>query len=88
LKVPQTGWNQIWSRKPCALLAGLKAGAYAYFNHSYYCAPTDASDVAASTDYGMDFCSVVQRENVYGVQFHPEKSQRLGKAILTNFFAI
>lgn len=88
LKVPQTGWNQIWSRKPSALLAGLKAGAYAYFNHSYYCAPGDDADVAATTDYGLDFCSVTQRENVYGVQFHPEKSQRLGKAILTNFFAI
>lgn len=87
-KVPQTGWNQIWGRKPSALLNGLKAGAYAYFNHSYYCAPGDPADVAASTDYGSDFCSVAQHENVCGVQFHPEKSQRLGKAILTNFFAI
>jgi glutamine amidotransferase len=87
-KVPQTGWNQIWERKPSALLRGLKPGAYAYFNHSFYCAPANAADVAASTDYGFDFCSVTQRENVYGVQFHPEKSQRLGKAILSNFFAI
>jgi glutamine amidotransferase len=87
-KVPQTGWNQIWGRKPSALLEGLKPGAYAYFNHSYYCAAENPADVAASTDYAIDFCSVAQRDNVYGVQFHPEKSQRLGKAILSNFFTI
>jgi len=87
-KIPQTGWNQIWERKPSPLLRGVKPGAYAYFNHSYYCAPREADDIAAATDYGIDFCSVVQRANIYGVQFHPEKSQEVGKAILTNFFKV
>jgi len=87
-KIPHTGWNQLWPQKPSALLAGLEVGAYAYFNHSYYCAADDGQDIAASTDYGIDFCSVAQRENVHGVQFHPEKSQQVGKTILANFFGV
>ncbi len=59
---------------------------YAYFNHSYYCAAANPADAAATTDYGIDFCSAVQRENLFGVQFHPEKSQRVGQRVLENFF--
>jgi glutamine amidotransferase len=88
LKIPHTGWNQLWLKKPSPLLAGLDSGVYAYFNHSYYCAAADGEDIAAATDYGLDYCSVAQRENVYGVQFHPEKSQRVGKTILSNFFGV
>jgi len=88
LKIPHTGWNQLWLKKPSALLDGLDSGVYAYFNHSFYCATGEAEDIAAATDYGLDYCSVVQRENIYGVQFHPEKSQRVGKAILSNFFEV
>ena len=88
LKIPHTGWNQLWLKKPSALLDGLDSGVYAYFNHSFYCAAGEAEDITAATDYGLDYCSVVQRENVYGVQFHPEKSQRVGKAILSNFFGV
>jgi glutamine amidotransferase len=85
LKVPHTGWNQLWFEAAGELLDGLKAGDYTYFNHSYYCVPSDSSDILATTDYGLDFASCVRRENIYGVQFHPEKSQRVGQQILTNF---
>jgi len=85
LKIPHTGWNQVWRKKETPLLEGLEDGAYAYFNHSYYCEAGDPADVSAVTDYGILFTSMVQRENLYGVQFHPEKSQQVGIQILTNF---
>jgi glutamine amidotransferase len=85
-KIPQTGWNQLWRRKDLPLFNGLPDGAYAYFNHSYYCVPEDVGHVATVTDYGFDYCSAVQRENILGVQFHPEKSQQVGLTILRNFF--
>lgn len=85
LKVPQTGWNQIWPEKESALLEGLDANSYAYFNHSYYCAPQDHGDVLASTEYGIRYASIVNRGRLYGVQFHPEKSQAVGLQILKNF---
>ena len=56
--------------------------------HSYYCAPAQRSDVVATTDYGIDYASVVRRDNLWGVQFHPEKSQVVGLQILRNFVAI
>jgi imidazole glycerol-phosphate synthase subunit HisH len=87
-KVPHTGWNQLWYTQDDPLLDGLSAGSYAYFNHSYFCQPTHMQDVLVSTDYGLDFASAVRRENLYGVQFHPEKSQRVGQRILDNFFKI
>jgi len=85
LKIPQTGWNQIKIKKGSPLLKGLESGDYAYFNHGYYCAPEIPSDVLATTEYGMEYASVVGRGNLYGVQFHPEKSQSVGLAILKNF---
>ncbi len=87
IKVPHTGWNQLWPNEehPSPLLAGLEPGAYAYFNHSFYCIPTDPADTAATTDYGITFASVVQRDTLFGVQFHPEKSQQVGLHILSNF---
>lgn len=84
LKVPHTGWNQI---EPCAdspLLYGLPRGAYAYFNHSYYCQAQPA-DTLAVTDYGGAYPSIVGRGRVYGIQFHPEKSQQVGLSLLRNF---
>lgn len=87
-KVPHTGWNQLWFAPGSALFRGLPAGAYAYFNHSYYCANQDLSDCAARTDYGVEFTSAVQRGSLVGVQFHPEKSQRVGQKVLENFFKI
>ncbi len=86
LKVPHTGWNQLSPQAGGGwLFTGLQPGAYAYFNHSYYCAPGDAADVSAYTGYGIEFASMVQHENVMGVQFHPEKSQQVGLNILQNF---
>ena len=84
-KVPHTGWNQLWQAGASPLLAGLPEGAYAYFNHSFYCQPAGEADTAARTDYGLPFCSVVARARLYGVQFHPEKSQTVGLQILRNF---
>ncbi len=85
LKVPHTGWNQLWFREDSPLFEGLPQGAYAYFNHAYYCANQDLDDSAAHTDYGIAFTSAVQHENLFGVQFHPEKSQQVGQAVLANF---
>ncbi len=88
LKVPHMGWNQLQVRQQCALLDGLDAGSYTYFVHSYYCAPTDRGTVAASVDYGVEFAAVVHHDNIFGVQFHPEKSQQTGLRILTNFLRL
>ena len=85
LKVPHMGWNQLEPAWDHALLAGVPTDAHAYFVHSYYCDPADPTHVLAWTDYGLPFCSVVARDNVFGVQFHPEKSQRYGLQILTNY---
>jgi len=85
LKVPQTGWNELRQEQDTPLLAGLTPGSYAYFNHSFYCAAADPGDILASTDYGLRYASVVGRGRMYGVQFHPEKSQAVGLQILRNF---
>lgn len=85
LTVPQTGWNQIHPVRPDPLLENLDRNSYAYFNHTYYCAPDRSEDILASTQYGVSYASVVQRDNLYGVQFHPEKSQGVGLAVLNNF---
>lgn len=85
LKIPQTGWNQVLIDSATPLLTGLKHGDYAYFNHSYYCQPADPDHQLAATDYGLRYASVVGRGKVFGVQFHPEKSQAVGLLILRNF---
>ena len=85
VKVPHTGWNQLQVRDGAPLFNRVDDGAYVYFNHSYYCQPRNFSDVIASTDYGLQYACVVQKENIYGVQFHPEKSQTVGLQILKNF---
>ncbi|HSM24987.1 MAG TPA: imidazole glycerol phosphate synthase subunit HisH, partial [Anaerolineaceae bacterium] len=88
LKIPHTGWNQLWINQNNPLMSNIKSGNYVYFNHSFYCSPTQTNDITATTDYGIDFCSVVRKENLFGVQFHPEKSQNTGKQILSNFINI
>lgn len=88
LKIPHTGWNQFQALRANPLLAGLEDGAYAYFNHSYYCSPADTKDVLAETDYGISYASIVQRDNLYGIQFHPEKSQSVGLTLLANFLKL
>jgi glutamine amidotransferase len=84
-KIPQTGWNKINPVTGVPLLRGLKPDSYAYFNHSYYCQPELSSDLLAYTDYGIRYASVVGRDLLFGVQFHPEKSQQVGLLILRNF---
>jgi len=88
LKIPHTGWNQLWFHTNSPLFKNMAAGSYAYFNHSFYCANTDDRDTSATTDYGIHFTSAVQHENLFGVQFHPEKSQLVGFKVLKNFFSI
>lgn len=84
-KVPQIGWNQVEVCKSSGLMNGIRDGDYFYFNHSYYCIPHDAGDVITMTDYGSRFASSVERQTIFGVQFHPEKSQKTGLQILKNF---
>ncbi len=85
-KVPHTGWNQIHPVRPSPLLQGIPAGAFVYFNHSYYCRPQDEDVVVARTDFGrLTYVSMVQKGPIFGVQFHPEKSQRVGLRLLRNF---
>lgn len=88
LKVPHMGWNQIEHEERHPLLRDVPGGAYAYFVHSYYCLPQDTTDTIARTRYGDAFTSIVGRGAVYGIQFHPEKSQRHGLQILKNFLAM
>ena len=85
IRIPHTGWNQLEPTGDHPLLAGIPAGSYAYFNHSYCCAPKDSADALAYTDYGGRFASVVGRGRMYGIQCHPEKSQQVGLQILRNF---
>lgn len=85
IKIPHTGWNQLTVRKDARLFDQVDDGAYVYFNHSYYCQPWNSSDVVATTDYGLQYACAVQSGNIFGVQFHPEKSQTVGLRILKNF---
>jgi glutamine amidotransferase len=85
VKIPHTGWNQLEMKKETLLFHQVQNGSYVYFNHSYYCQPQDASDVIAETNYGIRYACTVRRENIFGVQFHPEKSQSVGLCILKNF---
>ncbi len=84
-KVPHMGWNQINIRGDVPLLAGLDEEAYFYFVHSYYVVPVDEKVIATTTTYDTPFTSMIHRDNLYATQFHPEKSQRNGLKLLTNF---
>jgi glutamine amidotransferase len=84
-KVPHMGWNQIDVRQRAPIFAGIEAGDYFYFVHSYYVAPRDEALVALETNYARPFCSGIWRDNLFAVQFHPEKSQRAGLRLLKNF---
>ncbi len=86
LKVPHMGWNQIHvSQSDCRLFHNLPDSSNFYFCHSYFVKPTDPKIVATQTDYGVGFASSIARQNLFGVQFHPEKSQTLGLQVLKNF---
>ena len=85
LKIPHMGWNTLQLRRPHALLEGVAPGLHAYFVHSFQLYPADRADVVAETDYAGPITALVARDNVAGTQFHPEKSQTLGLALLANF---
>ena len=85
IKVPQIGWNQLDLARSSPIIEGMQGGEYFYFNHSYYCVPAEAEDILTMTEYGLRFASAVEQDNIYGVQFHPEKSQKTGLRILKNF---
>ena len=89
LKVPQIGWNQLHHAGTDPLLAGVPDGAYAYFVHSYYCAPgRSGAHTWPRPTSAIRYASIVRRGNVWGIQCHPEKSQAVGLRILRNFVAI
>jgi glutamine amidotransferase len=85
LKIPHMGWNTIRIEKPTPILAGIEDGSRYYFVHSYHVNCSDPGDVVAKTTYGRDFVSILQHGNIYGIQFHPEKSHNRGINILKNF---
>jgi glutamine amidotransferase len=85
LKVPQMGWNSIKIKKQAPYYEGVENGSMMYFVHSYYAVPDDESITATTTEYGMDFCSSIAKDNIFGVQFHIEKSGDVGLKILNNF---
>ena len=84
-KIPHMGWNQ--TRRGPAAAGDAADGAFFYFVHSYYPEPARAEDVALTTDYGAPFCAAVARDNIFATQFHPEKSQAAGLALLRRFVA-
>lgn len=85
LTVPHMGWNQIEPVYDHPLMANIQVGDFAYFAHSYHCVPANEADILAKTHYGDYFVSAVAHDNIYGIQFHPEKSQKFGLQILDNF---
>ena len=89
LKIPQIGWNQLEIARPdCPLFKDVASGSYVYFVHSFFPKPADDSIVATRTEYGGTFASSVWRDNVFATQFHPEKSQKVGLQLLSNFVAL
>jgi len=90
LKIPHMGWNSIepnlsGNAAKCSLFRNIANGTYMYFVHSYYVVPEDDSVVATTTEYGMKFCSFLYKDNIYAMQFHPEKSQKQGLKMIENF---
>jgi len=87
VKIPHMGWNELHLTRFHPLFAGIEEGAHAYFVHSYRLALTDPADLLASVDYAGPIAAAIGRDNMVGVQFHPEKSQAMGLKLLANFLA-
>lgn len=85
LSVPHMGWNRLLIKHPSPIFAGIEDGEMMYFAHSYYVEPIDERVIASATDYGIEYTSSVWKENLFGIQFHPEKSGSAGLKILKNF---
>lgn len=88
LKIPHMSWNEMIIKKQSELLAGLNNESRFYFVHSYHMKCNDENDVLTNTNYGYEFTSAVEKDNIYGVQFHPEKSHKFGMRLLENFVNI
>jgi glutamine amidotransferase len=88
MKVPHMGWNNLEIKKPGKILEGVKDGSWVYFVHSYRVKPTNSSIVTAESDYGIKVPSVVEQDNFFGTQFHPEKSGKVGKIMIQNFLDV
>lgn len=84
-RIPHIGWNSIKNRVDTILLDGISQNTDFYFVHSYVFKPDDYSHIVSTTNYGVDFCSVIKKDNIFGTQFHPEKSSFSGRKILQNF---
>ena len=87
LKIPHMGWNALESLAPHPVLAGIAEGDHAYFVHSYHLVPADPAHRVAATDHGGPITAAVARDNLFGAQFHPEKSQKTGLRLIANFLA-
>ena len=85
LKIPHMGWNGLRYAEDDPLFSGLAEGGDVYFVHSYYVDCTDKKDEIATTEHGIPFASIFRRDNLFGMQFHPEKSQQIGLTLLSNF---
>ncbi|MFN7928277.1 MAG: imidazole glycerol phosphate synthase subunit HisH [Blastocatellia bacterium] len=85
LHIPHIGWNQVALQRPHPIFRGLEDQSFFYFVHSYYVEPEEGSCILGTTDYGITYASVCGRDNIAGVQFHPEKSQATGLKLLKNF---
>jgi glutamine amidotransferase len=89
ITIPQTGWNTLqFTNEGEIIFKGLPQQSYVYFNHAYYCEPENQADVISSTEYGIHYASAVRKGNIAGVQFHPEKSHKVGLKLLSNFMTL
>lgn len=87
-KIPYVGWNEVNLNQKSFLFNDIPSGKDFYFVHSYHFMPKDKKNIMAETFYGENFVAVIQKDNIFGVQFHPEKSQKLGLLLLNNFLTI
>ena len=85
LKIPHMGWNEVWQARPHPVWEGVPDGSRFYFVHSFYPQPADGAMTAGTCAYGVTFTCAVARDNIFAVQFHPEKSQTSGLRLLSNF---
>ena len=88
VKVPHIGWNTLKQNNKDRILDGVEDQSWAYFVHSLYPKPTDSKIISTTTDYGIEFTSMVNKNNIFGTQFHPEKSGKAGARILENFVSV
>ena len=88
VRIPHMGWNTLKDIRPTDVLDGIGEEDYFYFAHSYYAAPANKDIIVAKTEYGVKFASVIAQKNIFGVQFHPEKSGKSGEQLIKNFLKI